>query len=443
MKIPLSWLKEFIDFDLDVETLVDTMGRNGLEVDGVTHPGAGTSGVLTAKVLSWEPHPNADKLRVVQIDNGSAQIEVVCGATNFATGDVVAHAGPGATIPGMTMAAKELRGVLSQGMLCSSRELEVGPDTDGIMLLDRATPLGIEMTDVLPLGEAVIDVEVLADRGDHHSILGIAREIAAVLDLELRRPASPRTELSGPVTLRLDEPEACTQFATRTVGGVAMGASSWPLRMRLAQCGVRSISNVVDVTNYVMLELGQPMHAYDLDKLEGSALGVRFARQAETLVTLDDQERTLDPRDLLVIDGQRPVGLAGVMGGLDTEVTSATSRVTFEAATWNAPMVRATSLRLGLNSEAGMRFARGVDPAGARAACDRAVELLGMLAGGLQDLGANHAGSDTAERESVAVQPSWVRSFIGLDALTDNRQRELLERAGCVVVAGDDQLVVT
>ncbi len=443
MKVPLSWLQEFVAIDLPVDELIDVMGNNGLEVDGVEHPGAGTSGVLTARVLSWEPHPDADKLRVVQIDNGSDQIELVCGASNFDTGDIVAHAAPGTSIPGMTMAAKKLRGVVSQGMLCSARELQIGEDHDGIMVLDPTVEPGTDLGELLPLGEPVIDVEVLADRGDHHSILGIARELAAILDLELRVPEVSTTDVVGPVQLVIEEPEACRQFATRTVSGLTAGPSSWLVRTRLAQCGVRAISNVVDVTNYVMLELGQPMHAYDLATVHDQRLGVRFAREGERLTTLDDQERELDTRDLLVVDGDRPVGLAGVMGGLDTEVTDTTTDIVFEAATWDPATVRATSLRLGLHSEAAMRFARRVDPEGAVRACGRAHDLLAAMVPGLVDLGANHAGSDRAGHDAVAVQPSRVRSLIGLDELTDDRQVEVLRRAGCEVSAGDDQLLVT
>lgn len=443
MKVPLSWLQSFVPVDLPVDELVDVMGANGLEVDGVTHPGAGTEGVLTAKVLEWALHPDADKLRVVQIHNGTEQIELVCGASNFDVGDIVVHAGPGASIPGMTMQAKELRGVVSHGMLCSAKELQAGEDGGGIMVLSPDVEPGTPITDLLPLGEPVIDVEVLADRGDHHSILGIARELAAILDLQLTIPDATGTDQTGPVELEITEPEACTQFATRTVGNVAVGTAPWPIRFRLAQCGVRSISNVVDVTNFVMLELGQPMHAYDLDTVAGNALGVRFAEAGERLTTLDDQERELDARDLLVVDGQRAVGLAGVMGGADTEVSAATTTVCFEAATWDPKTVRATSLRLGLHSEAGMRFARRVDPGGAVRACNRAYDLMTSMVDGITDLGANHAGSPEAGHDSVTVQPSWVRGFIGLDTLTDDRQAELLRRAGCEVVEGDDELVVT
>ncbi len=442
MKVPLSWLREFVPVDLPVDELVDVMGGNGLEVDGVTYPGQGTDGVITAKVVSWEAHPDADKLRVVQVDHGTGElVEVVCGARNFDVGDVVAHAVPGSSIPGMKLEQRKLRGVVSNGMLCSSRELQVGEDSDGIMLLPDDTELGVEMTQLLPLGEAVIDVEVLADRGDHHSILGIARELAAILDLPLTLPSAATTDVVGPVDVSLDEGDGCSQFVTRTVSGVAVGASSWQLRMRLAQCGVRAISNVVDVTNYVMLELGQPMHAYDLDKVAGPALGVRLAADGETLTTLDDKERTLDQRDLVVIDANGPVGLAGVMGGAETEVSDATQRIVFEAATWNAPMVRATSLRMRLHSEASLRFSRGVDPMTAELACGRAVDLLRGLGEPVEDLGRNVAGAPELERAAVRLDPAWVRRFIGLDELTDDRQAELLRRAGCEVVKDDEILV--
>ncbi len=443
MKVPLSWLREFVDVDLPVDELVDVMGGNGLEVDGVAYPGAGAEGIVVGEVVSWEPHPDADKLRVVQVTHGGDDtIEVVCGASNFDVGDRVAHAVPGASIPGMKLEKRKLRGVVSNGMLCSAKELQIGEDHGGIMLLPSDWALGSQLTDHLPLGEPVIDVEVLADRGDHHSILGIARELAAILDLELRLPDVATTDRTGPVDVRLDEGDGCSQFATWTVGGVEVGPSPWTVRMRLAQCGVRAISNVVDVTNYVMLELGQPMHAYDLDTLDGPLLGVRLAEAGERLTTLDDKDRELDPRDLVVVDAEKPVGLAGVMGGAATEVSGSTAKIVFEAATWNPTLVRATSLRLRLHSEASLRFSRGVDPDGAQRACGRAIALLRELGQDVEDLGTNLAGGPELERAAVRVEPSWVRDFIGLPGLDDDRQVTLLERAGCAVSRDGDALLV-
>ncbi len=278
MKLPISWLRRFVDLDdVSLDELVDVMSLNGLEVEEVHVPGRGTTGVVTKRVVSWEPHPDADKLRVVQVTDGETQIELVCGASNFDTGDVVAHAEVGATIPppaGSTepfrLEPRELRGVVSNGMLVSAREIQLGDDHDGIMVLPDDTPLGADLTDILPVGEPVIEVAVLADRGDHHSVLGIARELGAILDRPVRELGVPVAPDAAGVPVDIAPAgDGCSQFVTWTVEGVEVGPSPWWLRQRLEQCGVRAINNVVDVTNFVMLETGQPLHAFDLDRLHG------------------------------------------------------------------------------------------------------------------------------------------------------------------------------
>lgn len=447
MKVPLSWLNDFTPVDLPdaeaVAAFAEFLSRHGLEVEEVANPGAGTDGVVTARVLSWEPHPNADKLRVVQITHGSDQVELVCGASNFDTGDVVVHAGPGSSIPGMTMAAKELRGVVSNGMLASARELQVGEDGDGIMILAPDTPLGADICDLLPLGEPVIEISGKGIRADHQSILGVARDVAALKDQPLDEPMLVVGESGDAVTVDIRAADGCSHFVVHAVGDVQVGASSpWWVRQRLAQCGVRSISPIVDITNLVMLELGQPLHAYDLDLVAGAALGVRTAREGEVVVTLDDVERTLVATDLVVIDGDDvAIGLAGVMGGASTEVSASTRRVAFEAAIWNPDMVRDTSRRLRLLSEASNRFERGVDPAGAQRAMSRAVELLGQV-GSYTDLGMTQDGTAVVSRPTVTVDAGRLSAFIGLDELTADRQEELLTRVGCDVRRDSDELLV-
>jgi phenylalanyl-tRNA synthetase beta chain len=382
VKVPYSWLQRHVEVEMSLDDLVDVMGRNGLEVEEVHRPGAGTAGVRTARVLERRAHPDADKLQVVRVtgEGGEGELEVVCGAWNFEVGDVVAHAPAGASIPGMTLEARKLRGVLSNGMICSARELELGEDQDGILVLEPDTPVGVELTELLPVGEPVIEVAVQPDRGDHLSVLGVARELAAILDVPLRAPQPPPAPEAPGVDVHLDTDE-CERFATITLEDVAHATSPLWLRQRLVQCGVRPIDAVVDVTNYVMLELGQPLHAFDLDRIEGEALTVRAAKQDERLITLDDQERALAAGDLVIDDATGPASLAGVMGGRDTEVGPATTRVLLEAAVWEPTRIRATSRRLGLVSEASQRFARGVDPAGAERAVARAAELLAELVG--------------------------------------------------------------
>jgi phenylalanyl-tRNA synthetase beta chain len=454
VKLPLSWLTSLVDVDLPVDELVDVMSLNGLEVEEVTAPGAGTQAVRTARVLAWQPHPDADKLRVVQItgEDGEGQIELVCGAANFDVGDVVAHARPGGAVPGvigpdgtkgLVMATREIRGVVSHGMLASARELELGEDHAGILVLPQDTPLGLDVTTLLPIGEPVIEVAVQPDRGDHLSVLGVARDLAAILDTSWHAPQPPES-VTGPTLPVTLETDACASFHTVVVEDVTIQASPLWLRQRLAQCGVRSIDVVVDVTNLVMLELGQPLHAFDLDQLRGPALTVRAARDGETLTTLDDQQRTLQAGDLVIDDAERLVSLAGVMGGLDTEVTATTTRVLLEAAVWEPAAIRATSRRLGLISEASQRFERAVDPAGAARAVARAAALLAELAGG-RVTGSDAVEADPvptwAQRPPFTVDPARLRTLLALD-LDAATQISLLERSGCTVTADGEQLLV-
>ena len=445
MRVPLSWLTQFVDVPMAVDEFIELIGRSGLEVDGVLTPGAGTRGTITARVLHREPHPDADKLQVVRVTHGDDEVELVCGAHNFEVDDVVVHAQVGGTIPGLELSARAIRGVTSNGMLCSARELELGDDHGGIMILDPSTPLGVDVHDLLPLGEPVIDIEVMADRGDHMSILGVAREVAALTGAgPVRLPDLAEPAPGRDVAVTIEATDGCSQFVAWTLEDLELPTSSpWWVRQRLAQCGVRSISPLVDVTNLVMLELGQPMHAYDLATLAGPELRVRWARDGEALTTLDDVERRLRSDDLVVADAERAVGLGGVMGGAATEVAEGTTSVVFEAATWDPATIRRTSRRLRLTSEASARFERGVDPAGAERACARAVQLVQDM-GRATDRGVTRDGTDMADRPTVRVSPTWVRGLLGItEGLDDARQASLLRALGCTVQATDDELAVT
>ena len=455
MKLPLSWLRSLVDVDLPLDQLLDVMSLNGLEVESVETPGAGTAGVRTARVLHWEPHPDADRLRVVRVtgDGGDGEIELVCGAANFDVGDVVAHAVPGSSIPGavgpggkpgMTMEARKIRGVVSNGMLASARELQLSDEHEGILVLPAQTPLGADLTDLLPVGEPVIEVAVQPDRGDHLSVLGVARDLAAILDTTWHEPAGIPAALDTPtipVDLRTD---ACERFVTWSLDDVTIQSSPPWLRQRLGQCGVRSIDVVVDVTNYVMLELGQPLHAFDLDRIAGPRLTVRDAVEGETVVTLDDQERRLEAGDVVIDDADGPVSLAGVMGGASTEVTARTRRVLLEAAIWDPKRIRRTSRRLNLVSEASQRFERRADPEGAARGVARAAQLLSELAGArATGTDAVHRDVDWARRPTVTVDPRRIQRLLAVDELDTDRQTQLLSRSGSYVERDGDLLRVT
>ena len=447
MRIPLSWLTSMVDIDLPLDTLVERMSASGLEVEGVTTPGAGIAGVRTARVLHHEPHPDADSLRLVDVTgpDGSGAVRVVCGAANFDVGDVVLHAAVGARIPGMELEARTIRGQVSNGMLSSARELGLGDDHSGLLVLGDEVPLGAELTDLVPVGEPVIEIAVQPDRGDHLSIRGVARDLAAMLDTTLLPlPALPSAPTAPGVRVVL-ETEHVGAFVAWTIEDATVQRSPLWLRTRLAQCGVRSIDNVVDVTNYVMLELGQPLHAFDLDRLAGGMLRVRDAAGGEQLRTLDGVDRSLVAGDVVIDDEDGPVSLAGVMGGERTEVHAGTRRILLEGAVWDPAAIRRTSRRLGLVSEASTRFERRVDPEGAAVAVARAAQLMGETAGARATAATTQAASGGAwlVRDEVTASSMRIATLLALD-LDADAQAGLLRRAGCdVTVDGVDLRVTT
>ncbi|MBW3561507.1 MAG: phenylalanine--tRNA ligase subunit beta [Actinobacteria bacterium] len=448
MRVPLSWLREYVPFELPLDELLEVMGRNGLEVEEVRRPGAGVERVVVARVLDVSDHPNADKLVVATVDDGGGERTVLAGARNITAGDLVPLAVPGAVLPtaeGGTfeISRREMRGITSDGMLCSARELQVTDDHSGIMVLgDADAPggpsLGTDIHELLPLGEPVVDVAIPADRGDLHSVYGIARDLAAILGTEVATAPGPgegsetvRGEY-GDVPVKVDAHEGCSRYVGWAVHDLRIDRSPWWLRRRLEVCGIRSISNLVDVTNYVMLELGQPLHAFDLDPLHGPEIVVRWAEPGERLMTLDGHDRELLETDLVIADADRAIALAGVMGGEDTEVGPSTQRVLLEAAAFDPASVRRTSRRLGLVSEASIRFERRVDPDGSWRAAARAVQLLHELAGGT-DAGVRVSGEGEASPEPVRLDTSWCARFLGLRDLATEEQADLLRRAQIAV----------
>lgn len=446
MRIPLSWLTSMVDIDLPLDELVERMSASGLEVEGVTTPGAGIAGVRTARVLHHEPHPDADSLRLVDVTgpDGTGEVRVVCGAANFDVGDVVLHAAVGARIPGMELEARTIRGQVSNGMLASARELGLGDDHSGLLVLDSAVELGAELTDLAPIGEPVIEIAVQPDRGDHLSIRGVARDLAAMLDttlLPLPGVASPPDRAGARVVLDTTRVGA---FVAWTLEDATVQRSPLWLRARLAQCGVRSIDGVVDVTNYVMLELGQPLHAFDLDRVSGGMLRVRDAAGGESLRTLDGVDRTLVAGDIVIDDEDGPASLAGVMGGERTEVHAGTRRILLEGAVWDPAAIRRTSRRLGLVSEASTRFERRVDPDGAAVAVARAAQLMGETAGARVTAATTEVGTSGAwlARDEVTASSRRIATLLALD-LDADEQAGLLRRAGCVVDVAGDTLTVT
>ncbi|MFI8349558.1 phenylalanine--tRNA ligase subunit beta [Streptomyces sp. NPDC085596] len=459
MRVPLSWLREYVDLPA-TETGRDVQAKlisAGLEVETVEQLGADLKGPLVVgQVLTIEELEGFKKpIRFCTVDVGQANgtgepQEIVCGARNFAVGDKVVVVLPGATLPGgFSIAARKTYGKTSHGMICSTDELGMGDDgTHGIIVLPPETETGKDAIELLELVDEVLDIAVTANRGDCLSIRGVARETAIAYGLPLRDPALidvPAPNAYG-YPVKVSDPMGCDRFTARTVTGLSPEARSpiW-LRRRLQKVGMRPVSLAVDITNYVMMELGQPLHAYDRTSVQG-AIGVRRAEEGEKLVTLDGAERTLHAEDLVITDERGPIGLAGVMGGADTEIADhddterSTSDVVVEAAHFNAVSVARTARRHKLSSEASRRFERGVDPEAAAAAAQRTVDLLVLLAGGTAEAGVTEIIAPFAPR-TITIPADHPDKVAGVTYGREIVVRRLQE-IGCDVY-GQDELIVT
>jgi phenylalanyl-tRNA synthetase beta chain len=385
VRAPLSWIRQFTPLEADPIAVAEALDNLGLEVEAVDAPGREITGVRAARALDVRKHPNADKLSLVDVDFGSGTTTVVCGAPNVEKGMVMPYAPSGATLPGgFTLERREIRGEVSDGMLCSPKELGLGDDHSGILSLDPDTELGADILDVLELNDVVFDLKITPNRPDAMSMIGVARDLAAHFGLPLSVPEPVVEESGAPtasgITVVVEAQERCPRFTARRIG-VTMGESPAWMQRRLTLAGMRPISNVVDVTNYVLLERGQPLHAFDLHRLPGRGLVVRLADEGEKMTTLDGVERTLTAEDLLVCDAERrPQAIAGIMGGHDAEVSDDTTEILLEAAYFQPMGISRSSKRLGLRSESSARFERGVDPNGVLAGSTRAAELLQQVA---------------------------------------------------------------
>jgi phenylalanyl-tRNA synthetase beta chain len=390
MKVPVSWLREYCDPGLGGEELADRLAMTGTEVARVERVGVpDPEGFVVGRVLEAGPHPNAERLRVCRVDDGSGEPRtIVCGAPNVAAGQTVAVARPGATMPGgRVLREAELRGVVSQGMILAEDEVGLGEDHEGIMVLTDGPPPGAPLRDHLPIAEDVLDLEVTPNRPDCLAVYGVAREVHAITAAPLAPdPSDADAESRGDdcaedhVSIEVD-PEVCLRFVGRVYEDVRIGPSPTWLKARLIAAGQRPIFNVVDITNYVMLVTGQPMHAFDLDRVRGRRIVVRRARPGERITTLDGVERELDPEMALVCDAEGPSSIAGIMGGQVSEVSPTTTRVLMEAATWVGTNILRTSSRLGLRSEASARFEKQLHPDGSMAAERLAARLMVELCG--------------------------------------------------------------
>ncbi|MBA2462245.1 MAG: phenylalanine--tRNA ligase subunit beta [Actinobacteria bacterium] len=447
MKVPVSWLREYVPFTISLEELASRLVITSCEVDRIVTRGVpdldGNLGrYRVGKVLEAGKHPNADRLQLCLVDVGESEPrQIVCGAWNFGAGATVAVALPGAILPdGRELGEAKLRGETSSGMILAEDELELGADHSGIMLLPDGLEPGTPLGDVLPLTEQILEIETGFNRPDLTSIYGIAREVSAVTRTELVPPPGVDPARAGDeaVDVRIEDFEGCPRYVARLFRDLRPGESPAWMQARLLAAGMRPISNVVDITNYVMLALGSPLHAFDFTRLAGGRIVVRRARAAEEMTTLDGQVRKLEQADLVIADGERAVAIAGIMGGEDSEVRPETTDILLEAANFDPLTILRTSRRLRLRSEASTRWEKGVDPYAAEQAAIYATELLVELAG------ARWAGQADAQEklpapQAVHLRPERVDALIGVET-PPSQQRETLEWLGFSVA---DDLSVT
>ncbi len=453
MKLSLTWLRDWIDVDVAPELIADALTRRGFYVEGIETHGPRFTGVVVARLLAVEKHPNADKLSLTRVDAGGGELRVVCGAPNVRAGMIVPLATIGARLPGgLVIRKSKIRGEESQGMLCSARELELSDEHDGIVDLERrfaaeALVPGRPLEELLGPAETVLEVEMPFNRPDGMGVLGLAREVKAAFGGAWTPAARARLAnrwqppAGASFDLELEDTEGCPRYLAQAIRGVTIAPSPDWLRRRLEATGQRPINNIVDVTNFVLFELGQPLHAFDLDRLGGPAIRVRRARAGERIVTLDDKERELDPEVLVIADRDGPVAVAGVMGGARSEVHAGTTALLLECAWFQPRRVRRGARRLGLSTEASKRYERGVDPGIGAVAMARFLELLREVAPGATPGTAAERNLDTQAPVTLALRSSRCARVIGMPVAAADAARHL--RALEFGVQGLDPMTVT
>lgn len=432
MQVSIKWLKDYIDFTETPEQLADKLTMAGIPVENVVDPGEGLEKVVTGRIEKLEPHQNSDHLQICTMNVGLAEnIIIVTGAQNVAEGQVVPVAMVGAHLPnGMKISKGKLRGVASNGMLCSAQELKLDleklPEEQktGIFILPSDTPVGISAKDVLGLNDVVLEFELTANRADCFSVFGLVREIAAITGNkphfpEIKVNEDDNTKLNDIFSVEIADPDLCSRFSTRMLKNVKIGPSPEWMQQRLEGAGIRSINNVVDVTNFVMIELGHPMHAYDYDKITGKKLIARRAIEGEELHTLDDTSRKAKGEMLVIADSEKAAGLAGIMGGFETEITDTTTTVVLESADFYGPCIRRTARACGLSSEASGRFERGVDSETTIKALDRAAQLLQEMGACTVCEGIVDVYPNPKQANYVTFTPEQINNHLGTNIAKD------------------------
>ena len=420
MKVSLNWLEDYVEIRMDWKDLIHLLTMAGLEVEGATSTGEGLEKVVVAEIQSIRRHPNADRLSLVEAKTPQESFSIVCGATNIKEGQKVPLALVGARLPnGIEIKRSKIRGVLSEGLLCSEIEMGLGQEASGIMILAPELPLGSGVGEVLGLKDTILDISITPNRPDCLCVIGVAREIAALTGQKMKYPslslADRGEEIHRKTSVTILDQDLCPRYVARMMEGVKIGPSPRWMSNRLEKVGIRSINNVVDVTNYIMMEYGQPLHAFDFEFLEEGRIVVRRAKGGEEFVTLDGVTRTLDGEMLMICDGVKPVAIAGVMGGLNSEIKDDTTTVLLESAYFDPAGNRRTSKKLGLETEAAYRFGRGIDYGGCLSAADRAAQLIQEWAGGRVVEGAVDVYPAPIRPKPIRLRGERIRQVLGTE----------------------------
>ncbi|MDE0317035.1 MAG: phenylalanine--tRNA ligase subunit beta [Candidatus Poribacteria bacterium] len=444
MNVTLNWLKTYINFNFSPDELAERLTMLGIEVESVKQLGAALEGVVVGKVTSIKPHPNADKLVLCQVDIGETNaLQIVCGAPNVCEGMFAPVATIGTELPtGITIKRAKLRGEESHGMLCSEKELGISDEAAGLMELSSDLSIGSPLTEALGLDDTVFELEITPNRPDCLSMIGVAREIRAETGNDLKLPhvalQEDEADINELTSVTIDAPDLCPRYAARVIRGVKIGESPAWLKQRLESIGVGVINNIVDITNFVLMEYGQPLHAFDYHKLAENRIVVRRAAEGEQITTLDEEERKLTPDMLVIADAEKPVALAGIMGGYDSEITEATCDVLLESANFQPSSVRATAKKLGINTEASYRFERGADPEAVIPALDRAAQLIMELAGGTICEGIIDVYPGQREPLQIQLRAERVNFILGTELEADEIV-QILSRLGFGIEASQSE----
>ncbi len=449
MLVSLKWLQDYVNIDVSASELADRLTMAGLEVDEIKTIAPSFRGVVVAAIVSIRPHPGADKLVLCDVSDGQTTYPVVCGAKNISAGDIVPLAKDGAQLPGgFSIKPTVLRGEKSDGMLCSAVELGIGEDASGILQLSHDLTLGMPLDEALSLKDTVLDVSITPNRSDCLSMIGIAREVAALTGEKMKMPVikikESNKDIASESSVSILDPDLCPRYSARIIEGVKIGPSPIWMKSRLEAVGLRSINNVVDVTNFVMLEMGQPLHAFDFRYLEEGRIVVRKSQANEEFVSLDGKSRVLPENTVLICDGKKPVAIGGIMGGLNSEVRDDTEVVFLESAYFNPSSIRRSSRRLGMSTDAAFRFERGIDPEGVVRSLNRAAQLIAQTAGGrICKNVIDEYPNKVSVSSGIVLRGDRIRKIVGMEISGRDVERVLKSIGMTVQKSGKGNFLVT